>query len=129
VEDHHEAVDSTLDWLELHAAYTRVGKGGVAQIDATGLVYAMFDHRESRAGDPDLHNRVAVANKVCGIDGKWRSLDARGPYGPGCCRSERYHTRFEHALARRLGVQFADRATRRRDLRPVREITHVPAEL
>ncbi|ABM10507.1 MobF family relaxase [Paenarthrobacter aurescens] len=130
VEDaHHEAVLSSLGWLESHAAYTRVGRGGVAQIDATGLICAMFDHRESRAGDPDLHTHVAVANKVCGVDGKWRSLDARGLYALGVAASERYNTRFEDALARRLGVEFVERPSNRRDLRPVREIDGVPAEL
>jgi conjugative relaxase-like TrwC/TraI family protein len=130
VEDaHHEAVAATLVWLEQHAAFTRVGRGGVAQIDTTGLVCAMFDHRESRAGDPDLHTHVAVANKVCGVDGKWRSLDARGLYGLGVAASERYNTRFEDALARRLGVVFVERASGARDLRPVREIDGVPVEL
>ena len=130
VEDaHHEAVAGTIGWLEQHAAFTRVGRGGVAQIDTTGLVCAMFDHRESRAGDPDLHTHVAVANKVCGVDGKWRSLDARGLYALGVAASERYNTRFEDALARRLGVQFVDRPSQSRDLRPVREIDGVPLEL
>lgn len=130
VEDaHHEAVRSALGWLESHAAYTRVGRGGVAQIDATGLICAMFDHRESRAGDPDLHTHVAVANKVCGVDGKWRSLDARGLYALGVAASERYNTRFEDAMTRRLGVKFVERPSGRRDLRPVREIDGMPAEL
>lgn len=128
-EAHHEAVRSTLGWLESHAAYTRTGRGGIAQIDAAGLIFAMFDHRESRAGDPDLHTHVAVANKVCGVDGKWRSLDARGLYALGVAASERYNTRFEDALARRVGVEFLERPTGRRDLRPVREVAGVPGEL
>ncbi|MFL6024087.1 MAG: MobF family relaxase [Marmoricola sp.] len=126
---HHEAVQNTLCWLEEHAAYTRTGRGGTAQIDATGLVCAAFDHRESRAGDPDLHTHVAVANKVCGIDGKWRSLDARILYAIGVAASERYNTRFEDALARRLGVRFVDREGGRSDRRPVREVEGVPNEL
>src|SRR3954452_1820452 len=131
VEDaHHEAVRSAMDWVESHAAHTRVGRGGVAQIDATGLICAMFDHRESRAGDPDLHTHVAVANKVCGVDGKWRSLDARGLYALGVAASERYNTRFEDALARRLGVSFIERgAARREGKRRVREMDGVPLEL
>ena len=80
---HHEALRSTLDWVEQHAAFTRTGHGGVAQVDTTGLLAVAFDHRESRSGDPDLHTHVAVANKVCGTDGKWRSLDARGLYALG----------------------------------------------
>jgi len=130
VEDaHHEAVANAIEWLEEHAAYTRTGRGGVAQIDATGLVCAAFDHRESRAGDPDLHTHVAVANKVCGVDGKWRSLDARGLYAVGVAASERYNTRFEDALTRRLGVRFVERPGTGRGKRPVREIYGVPPEL
>ena len=48
-----------------------------------------FDHRESRSGEPDLHTHVAVANKVQGVDGKWRSLDARGLHALGVAASER----------------------------------------
>ena len=97
-------------WVEQHAAFTRTGHAGIAQVDTTGLVAAAFDHRESRSGDPDLHTHVAVANKVCGFDGKWRSLDARAcMHSVGVAASERYNTRFEDALARRLGVRFAER--------------------
>jgi hypothetical protein len=88
VEDaHHDAVTSAMGWVEQHAAYTRTGHGGTAQVDATGLVCVAFDHRESRCGDPDLHTHVAVANKVCGVDGKWRSLDARNLYALGVAAS------------------------------------------
>ena len=39
VEDaHHEAVSAAMEWVERHAAYTRTGHGGTAQVDATGLV-------------------------------------------------------------------------------------------
>ncbi len=130
VEDaHHEAVRDTLDWIERHAAFTRTGHAGTAQIDTTGLVAAAFDHRDSRSGDPDLHTHVAVANKVCGTDGKWRSLDARVLHSLGVAASERYNTRFEDALARRLGVEFAERPGTDAGKRPVREIVGVPLEL
>ncbi|MBA2446317.1 MAG: relaxase domain-containing protein [Nocardioidaceae bacterium] len=79
---HHEAVETTMGWVEQHAAYTRTGHAGAAQVDTTGLVCAASDHRESRSSDPDLHTHVAVANKICGLDGNWRSLDARA-----CTRS------------------------------------------
>jgi conjugative relaxase-like TrwC/TraI family protein len=128
-EAHHEAVRSALGWIDEHAAYTRTGHGGAAQIDATGLVGAAFDHRDSRTGDPDLHTHVAVANKVCGVDGKWRSLDARNLYALGVAASERYNTRFEDALTRRLGVEFAERTGGAAGKRPVREVAGVPVEL
>jgi conjugative relaxase-like TrwC/TraI family protein len=126
---HHEALGSAMGWLEQHAAFTRAGHAGVAQLDATGLICAAFDHRESRSGDPDLHTHVAVANKVCGTDGKWRSLDARNLYALGVAASERYNTRFEDALARRLGVAFAERPGGTRGKRPVREIVGIPEQL
>jgi len=127
VEDaHHEAVTSALGWLEQHAAFTRTGHAGTAQVDTTGLVCAAFDHRESRCGDPDLHTHLAVANKVQGLDGKWRSLDARNLHALGVAASERYNPRLEDGLARRLGVAFVERPGGAAGKRPVREIAGVP---
>lgn len=128
-EAHHAAVRSAIGWVEQHAAFTRTGRAGMAQVDATGLICAAFDHRESRAGDPDLHTHVAVANKVCGPDDKWRSLDARGLFALGVAASEHYNTRLEDELSRRLGVQFQDRGDHTRDKRPVREVAGIPREL
>ena len=99
---------------------------GIAQVDSTGLVATAFDHRESRSGDPDLHTHVAVANKVCGTDGKWRTLDARVLYSLGVAASERYNTRFEDAMSRRLGVEFEERPGAEPGKRPVREVVGVP---
>ena len=45
--------------LEEHAAFTRTGKGGIAQIATNGLTMAAFEHWDSRAGDPNLHTHVA----------------------------------------------------------------------
>jgi TrwC relaxase len=61
---HHAAVADALAWLEDHALFSREGTAGVRQVNVTGLVAASFTHRDSRAGDPDLHTHVAVANKV-----------------------------------------------------------------
>src|SRR5262249_19716490 len=76
-EAHEHAKDSALAMLEAHAAFTRTGTGGIAQIDTHGLIAAAFDHYDSRDGDPNLHTHVAIANKVQGVDGRWRALDAR----------------------------------------------------
>jgi len=72
---HDAAVTKTLEFLQTEAGYTRVGAHGVAQVDIRGLVAARFTHRDSRAGDPDLHTHVAVANKVQTFDGRWLSID------------------------------------------------------
>src|SRR3954453_18997694 len=61
---HQAAVGDALRFLETHALFTREGTNGVRQVDVRGLVATAFSHRDSRAGDPDLHTHVAVANKV-----------------------------------------------------------------
>ena len=74
---HQDAVTQTLSWLEGAAGYTREGANGVAQVDTRGFLAAVFTHRDSRAGDPDQHTHLAVANKVQTLTGKWLALDGR----------------------------------------------------
>lgn len=123
---HEAARDAALDLLEEHAAFTRTGSKGQAQVETRGLIAAVFDHYDSRAGDPNLHTHVAISNKVLGVDGKWRALDARGLYRMTVAASEFYNTRFETELAARLGVTFAARPDTTAGKEPVREIAAVP---
>ncbi|MBN9618244.1 MAG: relaxase domain-containing protein, partial [Actinobacteria bacterium] len=99
---HHDAVKGTLTWLEDNAAYTRTGRNGVAQVKVRGLIAAAFDHRDSRAGDPDLHTHLAVSNKVQTLDGQWLALDGRPIHKNAVTASERYNTRLEAILTERL---------------------------
>ncbi|WP_034087934.1 MobF family relaxase [Streptacidiphilus albus] len=124
---HEAARGAALELLEQHAAFTRTGSTGQAQIETKGLIAAAFDHFDSRAGDPNLHTHVAVSAKVMGVDGKWRSLDARALYATTVAASEFYNTRFETELTARLGVSFAARPGSS-SKEPVREIVGVPTE-
>lgn len=128
-EAHEAAVADALDWVESHAALTRTGNHGQAQIDTQGLIVARFHHWDSRAGDPDLHTHAAVSNKVQGLDGKWRSLDGRVLFAAAVSVSERYNTRIEDELRTRLGVEFTERSGARDGRRPVREIAGIPQAL
>jgi conjugative relaxase-like TrwC/TraI family protein len=76
-EAHQAAVQDALTFIERHALFTRQGRNGIRQLNVRGLVAAAFTHRDSRAGDPDLHTHVAVANKVQTLDGRWLSIDGR----------------------------------------------------
>ncbi len=125
---HETAWRSVLSYIEKEAAFTRTGAGGVAQIDTRGLVATAFDHRTSRTGEPDLHTHLAVANKVQGVDGKWRSLDARVLHSAAVNASEMYNARVENEVRDRLGVSFID-VERADGKRPVREIDGVPTAL
>jgi TrwC relaxase len=61
---HRAAVADALRFIEEQALFTRTGPQGIRQVNVHGLAAAAFTHRDSRAGDPDLHTHVAVANKV-----------------------------------------------------------------
>ena len=126
---HNEAVADALAFLEKHALYTREGTNGVRQVDVTGLVATAFTHRDSRAGDPDLHTHVAVANKVQTLSGKWLSIDGRILFKANVTASETYNTALEKHLRTRLGLVFAERAGTDRGKRPVREVVGVDPRL
>ncbi|MCZ4499982.1 MAG: primase catalytic core, N-terminal domain [Marmoricola sp.] len=124
---HDAAVRDVIGWLEREVAYTRTGRAGARQVPVTGLIAAAFTHRDSRAGDPDLHTHVAVANKVqarAEYGGAWLALDGRILFKAKVAASERYNTRLEAELVDRLGVNFIER--RARDgKRTIREIDGV----
>jgi DNA primase catalytic core len=126
---HRAAVADALRFIEQHALYTRTGTNGVRQVDVRGLVAAAFAHRDSRAGDPDLHTHVAVANKVQTIDGRWLSIDGRILFKATVAASETYNTALENHLRASLGVGFAERPNPDPRLRPVREIVGVDPAL
>jgi len=129
---HQAAVEQCLSWLEDNAAYTRLGRGGARQVDVRGLIAAAFTHRDSRAGDPNLHTHVAVSNKVQAVGGqaagRWLALDGRPLHKLTVAASERYNTRLEALLRDRLGVEFTERASEP-GKRAVREIVGVDERL
>ncbi|WP_327118874.1 relaxase domain-containing protein [Nocardia sp. NBC_01730] len=126
---HQRAVCDALSWLKGHGIFTRLGRNGVRQVDVEGVVAAWFTHRDSRAGDPDLHTHVLIANRVRTLDGKWRTLDGATIYRVVVTVSEIYNTRLEHHLEDLVGVEFAERPTPDPAKRPIREIVGVPARL
>ena len=126
---HQAAVQDALSFIERHALFTRQGRNGVRQVNVRGLVAAAFTHRDSRAGDPDLHTHVAVANKVQTLDGRWLSIDGRVLFKATVAASETYNTALEHHLRDTLGIRFAERADSDPRLRPIREIVGVDPAL
>jgi conjugative relaxase-like TrwC/TraI family protein len=103
---HDSAVRTALSFLESHAAFSRTGRGGVFQVDTEGFVAAAFAHRTSRAGDPQLHSHVLVANKVLCVDGRWRSLDGREIFAFQKAAGMVYNATLRVELSVRLGVEW-----------------------
>jgi hypothetical protein len=62
---HRDAVQDALSFIEGHALFTRTGPQGIRQVDMRGLVAAAFTHRDSRAGDPDLHTPMSRLRTRC----------------------------------------------------------------
>ena len=126
---HQAAIKDALDFIESKALFTREGTNGVRQVDVRGLVATAFTHRDSRAGDPDLHTHVAVANKVQTLDGKWLAIDGRPLHKAVVSASETYNTALERHLVDALVVRFEERPSEGARKRPVREIVGVDPEL
>ncbi|SCC53605.1 MULTISPECIES: MobF family relaxase [unclassified Gordonia (in: high G+C Gram-positive bacteria)] len=130
---HRQAVADALAFIEREACLSRLGTDGIAQVDTDGLIAAAFTHRDSRAGDPDLHTHVAISNKVrvrdaAGIT-RWMALDGTPLFKATVSASEVYNSRIELYLQRDLGVSFSERQQTDARKRPVREIDGVSTEL
>jgi conjugative relaxase-like TrwC/TraI family protein len=103
---HIAAVEQAgLAYLEEHAAFTRRGRNGVMVMDTDGLVIARFEHRTSRALDPQLHSHCLILNKVCDTsDGSWRALHGRPLFEEAKTAGMLYQAALRAELSRRLGV-------------------------
>jgi conjugative relaxase-like TrwC/TraI family protein len=107
VDAHEHAVDAALEYLEREAVRSRRGRNGTEVLDGDGLVAAAFRHRTSRAGDPQLHTHVVIANTTrCGDDGVWRTLDGRHLYAHAQVAGYLYQAELRRALRERLGVEW-----------------------
>ncbi len=120
---HDRSVDAALGWLEREACISRRGIDGVEQIAGDGFVAAGFVHRTSRAGDPQLHTHVLVANLTRCDDGRWRTLHGGPVFWQARTAGYLYKAELRHELTARLGVAWGpvDKGAA--------EIIGIPAEL
>lgn len=103
---HRAALDQTLSWLDDRVIQTRAGHAGVAKVATRGLVATAFDHWDSRAGDPQLHTHVVVANRIQrASDGAWTTLDSVALHKNVVAASERFNGLLFDELARTLGTR------------------------
>jgi conjugative relaxase-like TrwC/TraI family protein len=100
---HDAAVRQALGYLEREAGEVRRGADGVDRLPGGGFVAAAFRHRTSRAGDPQLHTHLLVANMTRGSDGRWSALDGRQLYTQAKTAGTLYQAVLRHEL-RDLGL-------------------------
>ncbi len=103
---HQEAVTAGLAYLEVYAGLSRKGTDGVEQVATRGLAVALFDHRTSRAADPQLHTHALVVNKARCADGVWRTLDGAEVFAHKKTAGMIYQSALRLELHARLGVHF-----------------------
>src|SRR5690625_807644 len=97
-EAHQQAVNETMAWTEREFIQSRAGKAGVAHVPVKGIIASMFDHWDSREGDPQLHTHVVVANRVQRLlDNEWVTLDSYTLHRHVVAISETYNSvLFDH---------------------------------
>src|SRR3954469_17298212 len=103
---HAAAVRTALDYLDEHAAVSRTGRDGATQVGSDGFAAAVFDHRTSRAGDPQLHTHALALNKVHCADGGWRTIDGHEIYAHKKSAGALYQAALRNELAPARGVSW-----------------------
>ena len=119
---HDRAVTSAVAALEAETVRARRGAGGSRLEETGGVAAAAFAHRSSRAGDPQIHTHVVVANLTPDGEGRWTSLYGARVYRWAKTIGYIYQAELRAELTRRLGVSWT----------PVRngmaDIEGIPAE-
>jgi conjugative relaxase-like TrwC/TraI family protein len=105
-EAHAAAVAEALGYLERQACWTRRGRGGHEFVPGNGFLATAYAHRSSRAGDPQLHTHVLIANATKGPDGRWSRLYHPAIYEHAKTASYLYEAHLRHELTQRLGVEW-----------------------
>jgi conjugative relaxase-like TrwC/TraI family protein len=102
-----EALAIAIGYLERHGIGVRREHNGVDRYRAVGgLVAVAFEHRMSRAGDPNSHTHVLVQNAAQGPDGRWTALDSDRLYAQLMAADHLYLAAERAALTQRLGVRW-----------------------
>lgn len=124
---HEHAIQDVVRHLENTVIMTRRGHNGIRQIDTkNGIIGTKFRHYDSRAGDPNLHDHVVIANRVEGEDDKWSSIDGRTLYQYGVECSELYNSRVQQYVTEKTGLQFEPRM---QNGKPIHEIVGISDEM
>ncbi len=102
-----DALQVGIGYLEAHGIGVRRDYNGTDRHQVTGgLVAVAFEHRLSRAGDPQVHTHVLVQNAAHGPDGRWTALDSDRLYAHLMAADHLYLAAERAALTQRLGVSW-----------------------
>jgi conjugative relaxase-like TrwC/TraI family protein len=102
-----EALQGGIRYLEAHGVGVRRDHNATDRHPVqTGVLAVAFEHRQSRAGDPNNHTHVLVQNAAQGPDGRWTALDSDRLYAHLMAADHLYLAAERAALTQRLGVRW-----------------------
>ena len=101
---HDRAVDQAVVAIEQEVLRARRGAGGQRSVTTDGLVAAAFAHRSSRAGDPQLHTHLVVANLTPDSSGQWSALDGKRLFRWAKTVGYLYQSALRYELSEALGI-------------------------
>ncbi len=101
------ALQTALRELEANGLGVRRGHNGTERYHAASGMFAIaFEHRMSRAGDPQFHVHVLVQNAALGPDGRWSAIDGERLWAHLMSADHLYLAAERAELTRRLGVRW-----------------------
>jgi conjugative relaxase-like TrwC/TraI family protein len=102
-----EALQVGIRYLERHGIGVRRDHNGTDRHHVhTGVLAVAFEHRLSRAGDPQFHTHVLVQNAAQGPDGRWTALDSDRLYAHLMAADHLYLAAERAALTERLRLRW-----------------------
>jgi conjugative relaxase-like TrwC/TraI family protein len=102
-----DALEVGIGYLEAHGIGVRRDHNGTDRHHVhTGVLAVAFEHRQSRAGDPQFHTHVLVQNAAHGPDGRWTALDSDRLYAHLMAADHLYLAAERAALTQRLGMRW-----------------------
>lgn len=124
-----QATQMTLAYMEREGyAATRAGQAGVASVACDGVAGFVFDHYDTRDGDPQPHKHVVISNRVRrSTDGAWTALDGRKIYSSLVELSEVHENLVQDLLTQRFGWNWTSKDSDSRSAG--NEVDGVPREL
>ena len=107
---HTTALAEAMEYLAVHAGYTRVHNPHTGEKDLVrlpGLTAIAYQHETSRCGDPHLHTHVIVPNRQARADGQLVSIDGTSLYHEAKAAGVIYQATLRRELHQSLGFEWA----------------------
>jgi conjugative relaxase-like TrwC/TraI family protein len=106
---HTGAIAEAMEYLALHAGYTRIHNplnGEKDLVHLPGLAAIAYQHETSRCGDPHLHTHVIVPNRQARADGAMVSIDGTSLYHEARAAGVIYQATLRRELHNSLGLEW-----------------------